>query len=287
MATNSSALEMPPAREFGWMLKPVSSSHFQIHERDNGQFCVVLNHALLRGVRSEMILWWFKNFANLRVLLVDTPGYEGTRVPAYLLWHPTDHYGVALSGRLGPGGTAQPGALIHIQEAMQYDVYGWKYPVDTKLKIFYVGEDGWAMGKSLPLVGPVMMLRIHFRDVIEGGECLGVHYHYEVVIGARGQNPVARALNRKLSSDFGPEFFAAWHRHNVIEVGVFENFLPALFEQRHNVGAIEYRLSMNPELPDPSEQTGQSLELFQERLNGFESSRDPHAYQAYDRTSFL
>ncbi|MEO1171091.1 MAG: hypothetical protein AAFX94_03420, partial [Myxococcota bacterium] len=216
-------LEMPAAREFGWALKPVSSSEFEIHQRDNGQFCVVLNHALLRGVRSEMIAWWFKNFGRLRVRLVDTPGYEDTQIQAYLLWHPIDHCSVTLSGRLAPDGSAQRGASIHIQEAMQYDVYGWKYPVDSTLKIHYVGDDGWAMGRSLPLIGPVMMLRIHYRDVVEAGQHLGTHYHYEVVIGASGSNPFARLLNSKLSSSFGPEFFAAWHRHNVIEVGVFEN----------------------------------------------------------------
>ena len=278
---------MPPAREFGWALKPVSSSHFEIHQRDNGQFCVVLNHALLRGVRSEMVLWWFKNFANLRVRLVDTPGYVDRRVQAYLLWHPIDHLGVTLSGRLGPGGEAQPRASIHIQEAMQYDVYGWKYAVDTKLRIFYVGDDGWAMGRSLPLFGPVMMLRIHFRDVVEGGQHVGAHYHYEVVIGASVRNPFAKLLNRRLSSNFGPEFFAAWHRHNVIEVGVFENFLPALFEQRHDPSALEYRLDMKPDLPAPSEQQGHSPELFRDRLDGFKSTQQPYAYQAYDRASFL
>ncbi|MEO0809474.1 MAG: hypothetical protein AAFW82_02330 [Pseudomonadota bacterium] len=54
-----SNLQMPAAREFGWSLKPISSSLFDICKRDNGQFCVVLNHALLRGVRAEMVHWWF------------------------------------------------------------------------------------------------------------------------------------------------------------------------------------------------------------------------------------
>lgn len=52
-------LEMPAARDFGWAFKPVSSSHFEIHQKENGQFCVVLNHALLRGVSAEMVRWWF------------------------------------------------------------------------------------------------------------------------------------------------------------------------------------------------------------------------------------
>ena len=170
---------------------------------------------------------------------------------------------------------------------MQYDVYGWKYPVDTKLKIFYVGDDGWAMGKTAPLFGPVMMLRIHFRDVIEGGQCLGVHYHYEVVIGASGMNPFAKMLNKKISKNFGPEFFAAWHRHNVIEVGVFENFLPALFEQREDPSTIEYRLQMAPNLPEPSGQKGHSLELFQQRLEGFKVNSNPYSYQGFGQASFV
>ena len=61
--------QMPAARDFGWALKPVSSSHFEIHQKDNGQFCVVLNHALLRGVSAEMIRWWFLNFTRLMVRL--------------------------------------------------------------------------------------------------------------------------------------------------------------------------------------------------------------------------
>ena len=58
-------LTMPAKRDFGWSLKPVSSSHFDIHQKDNGQFCVVLNHALLRGVSAVMIAWWFQNFPHL------------------------------------------------------------------------------------------------------------------------------------------------------------------------------------------------------------------------------
>ena len=123
-------------RGFGWALKPVSSSHFDIHRRGNGQFRVVLNHALLRGVSAEMIEWWFLNFMRLKVRLGDVPGYEGQKVPGYWLWHPIDHLSAELSGTLGPGGVARPGCAIHIREAMQYDHYGWKYPVDTKLKVF-------------------------------------------------------------------------------------------------------------------------------------------------------
>lgn len=280
-------LEMPAQRDFGWDLKPVSSSYFDIHKKGNGQFCVVLNHALLRGVSATMIHWWFLHFAKLRVRLKDVPGYQDKQVPAYLLWHPIDHLSADLVGKLGPGQTAREGSSIRIREAMQYDTYGWKYPVDAKLRIVYVGADGWAMGKLLPFFGPVMMLRIHFKDAVRDGQHIGVHYHYEVVIGLSGDNPVSRAINRKLTGEYGPEFFAAWQRHNVIEVGTFENFLPALFAQKDDLANLQYSPSMTPDLPSSDVQHGYDQRLFQERLKGYSETDRPHAFQRYDRPSFL
>lgn len=280
-------LQMPAARDFGWTSKPVSSSHFDIHQKDNGQFCVVLNHALLRGVSAEMLQWWFLNFTRLKVRLRDIPGFEGQQVPAYWLWHPVDHLSAKLSGTLGPGGIAQQGCSIQIREAMQYDRYGWKYPVDAKLKVSYVGPDGWAMGKVLPLIGPVMMLRINFKDVYENGQHVGVHYHYEVVIGATGNSPVARFINKRITGEFGPEFFAAWQRHNVIEVGTFENFLPALFAQKDDLSSLEYARDMNPDLPPPDTQQGHDRALFENRLSGYMNTNIPHEFQQYQNASIL
>ncbi len=280
-------LTMPEARNFGWNLKPIESSAFEIHKRQNGQFCVVLNHSLLRGVRAEMIHWWFLNFPNLKVRLHDVPNYDGEQVPGYLLWHPVDHISAVLSGPLGPNNTAKPGCSIHIREVMQYDVYDWKYPADTQLKVLYVGEDGWAMGKILPFVGPVMLLRIHFKDVFDGTTHLGVHYHYEVVIGASGNGFIARQINKKLTSEFGPEFFAAWQRHNVIEVGTFENFLPALYVQKDDPTKLEYAPEMNPIPVDAKPQSAFCADLFEKRLAGYAQTEDPYVYQQYKDASFL
>ncbi|MEM9739949.1 MAG: hypothetical protein AAF829_08765 [Pseudomonadota bacterium] len=280
-------LKMPPERDFGWDLKPTESTLFDIHQRPNGQFCVVLNHSLLRGVTSEMIHWWFLNFPNLRVKLVDIAGYEGQTVPAYLLWHPSDHCSAKLLGTLGPKGTSQAGAKIHIQETMRYKTYGWKYPVDTALDIFYCAPDGWAMGRSVPLLGKVMCLRIHFRDVLEAGGVIGVHYHYEVVIGASGNNPIARALNKKITSEYSPEFFAAWQLHNSIEVGTFENFLPALYDQRSDLANLHYAKAMNPTPEAIETQSGHSPTLFEARIAGFKTTTDPFKFQAPEQTSFV
>ncbi|MEM6484606.1 MAG: hypothetical protein AAF662_06435 [Pseudomonadota bacterium] len=279
-------LNMPAAREFGWDLKPIESARFAIHERANGQFCVILNHALLRGVTAEMLHWWFLNFTNIAVTLEDIPDYEGKTVPAYLLWHPSDHLDASLSGNLGPGGIAQPGASIEIKEAMQYLRFGWKYPVNNKLEIFYCGSDGWAMGKQMPFLGPVMMLRIHFRDVFDNDVCLGVHYHYEIVIGVRADNIAGRLINDRIKTHFSEEFFEAWQTHNVIEVGTFENFLPSLFSQRNQGNRLHYEKGFNT-APAVSGQNGFDDALFTERLEGYKRAVDPHEYQGFLRPSFL
>ncbi|MEM1196272.1 MAG: hypothetical protein AAGH57_09235 [Pseudomonadota bacterium] len=279
--------EMPPARDFGWTLKATPSTGFEIIKRANGQFCVVLNHSLLRGVTSDMLHWWFQNFANLTVTLDDTPGYEGVAVPAYLLWHPSDHCSAALYGDLGPGATARAGAKIHIREAMQFATYGLKYPVNTALQIFYCARDGWAMGKSVPILGKAMCLRISFKDVVKDGRTVGVHYHYEVVIGVDGDNPIARALNRKITGSYSPEFFDAWHLHNTIEVGTFENFLAPLYAQREDPRGLRYARAMDPMAGDESTQTAFDPELFERRVEEYKRAQSPVRLQAAGGASFL
>lgn len=278
---------MPPPRDFGWPLKPVSSSHFKIHQRENGQFSVVLNHAPLRGVRAKMIAWWFQTFTRLRVTLDGVPGYEGKTVPAYLLWHPSDHLDATLTGRVEADGAPIAGATrIRIQEAMQYERYGWDFPVNAELVVTYVGHDGWAMGRFVPLLGPVMMMRIHFRDVADAGTHIGVHYHYEIVIGLSGSDPVSRFINRRITGAFGTAFFEAWHTHNVIEVGCFENFLPHLYAQRSEGTELRYARDHAPALPTDA-QHGFDAELFATRARAFEHSTDPMATLAYKERSFL
>ena len=125
-------LIMPKERKYGWKLKPISSVKWGQIKNKTGQICVVLEHSLLRGVTSEMISWWFKNFANLRVILNDIEGYEGKKVPAYWLWHPSDHINAQFNGKLGKNNTARAGAKIQIQETMQYNKYGFKYPVNQE-----------------------------------------------------------------------------------------------------------------------------------------------------------
>ncbi|MEM9024196.1 MAG: hypothetical protein AAGB22_10665, partial [Bacteroidota bacterium] len=141
-------LIVPKARKFGWKLKPVSSVHWGQVRNKTGQICVVLEHSLLRGVTCEMLHWWFRHFPNLKVRLEDVEGYYHTSVPAYLLWHPSDHVGARLIGDPHKNATSRAGLKIGIKEVMQYNKYDLKYPVDAALTIFYCEKDGWGMGKK-------------------------------------------------------------------------------------------------------------------------------------------
>lgn len=285
--SRSTKLDVPKARDFGWELKPVASTYFKVLRNKTNQICVVLEHSLLRGVTTEMIYWWFQHFTKLEVKLIDISGYEGKKVPGYLLWHPSDHISAHLKGKLGPGGTARTGAKIHIQEVMQYEKYRLKYPVNQALTIFYHDQDGWAMGKKVPFIGLMMSLRISFKDVYKDGRIIGVHYHYEVVAGSHKQNFFAKKITDKIVGNFGTEFWEAWLTHNTIEVGVFENFLPALFEQRDNLDNLTYSKEMNTIPQGPNGQKGFSKSLFDERVRGYTESKNAFQYQGVTEKSIL
>lgn len=179
-----------------------------------------------------MLFWWFQHFPNLKVHLHNVPGWENNVVPAYLLWHPIDHIGATL----GHDGAWEAGDKLRIREMMQYDVYGPKYYVNDEMQLNHLlpgSGGGQSMGKTIPLLGQMINTRIQWKDV-EGG----VAYHYEIVIGQPNPNFAQRFIVSKIAGKFTEEFLGAWNRHNVIEVGVFENFLPALYAQRETlVGA--------------------------------------------------
>lgn len=280
-------LIVPKERKFDWKLKPLSSVSWGRVKNKSGQLCVVLGHSLLRGVSTEMLIWWFKNFPNLQITLVDVEGYENKKVPAYFLWHPSDHISVSLKGRRGPNNTAQAGSKIHIKEVMQYKKYGIKYPVDQTVSVFYFENDGWGMGRKIPIIGTLLFLRISFKDVYDHEKLIGVQYHYEVVAGTHKQNFIASKINNRILDHYQEEFWDAWITHNTIEVGVFENFLPPIYQQRNNLEQIYYSKDMNP-ISEPSiSLSSYNEKLVKERLAGYEKSTNAFTYQRGLEQSFL
>ena len=78
-----------------------------------------------------MFYWWFKNIENLKVTLDDIEGYEGQKVPAYLLWQP---FITELEPNVEILDAAFPGVYSKITEAMQtlrdvekfFEAHKWK-----------------------------------------------------------------------------------------------------------------------------------------------------------------
>ena len=111
--------DWPTPRDFGWKLKETDATTFQIKfHPENDQMVVVLNQPMVRGgVTSEMIYWWFKHFANLKVRIRNVGNYsDGDVIPAYFLWHPFDHFAVTQLGE-NDEGKLKVGSKFQIQEA--------------------------------------------------------------------------------------------------------------------------------------------------------------------------
>jgi len=99
---------------------------------------------------------------------------------------------------------------------------------------------------------------------------------------------IARILNKKIRHKFSEENFAAWHLHNAIDVGAFENFLPALYTQRENLDDLHYSKDMNSKLSTLTEQKPGFDETLQgERVKGYQDCSDPYEYQQGTKASFL
>lgn len=269
---------LPPPRDYGWHLKQPSSTNFQIVHKDNGQMCIVLTHSIVRGVTCEMIHFWFQHFCQSKVRLENVPGFEGKTVPFYWLWHPYDHVSATMKNP-SKEGLLTAGSSIQICEYMQSDVHGDKFPVNSTMAVWLLeGGDcgGQGMGKVVPFLGPMIRTRIFWHDTPEG-----VLYQYEMVMGQHNAGPLSNLIRSKIAAGFTAEMIRSWNRHNSIEVGTFENFLPAIWEQRETVrsgGVPVYdAATMNGAKGLPAQVGGASVDLFDRRVQEYKDCVDAMA----------
>jgi len=245
----------------------------------NGQFCVILHHPIIRGITKEMLLWWFQRFLNLQVKLYNVPGVEDGRVvPAYFLWHPIDHVGVKLISGADENGLMQAGTIAALAECMSADKYGYKYLVDSKSSIKELDEEqGLLMGADAPIFGPVMRGRICWKELPEG-----IMYHYELAIGLNNQRGcsscIKALLNNRVKRTFNEPLIRAWRRHNTIEAGTFENFLPSLWKQRDPTDHFKILTydakSMNAAASYPRAQLPADPALYEKRVKAYQECED-------------
>ena len=77
----------------------------------------------------------------------------------------------------------QSGGSITIQEALQFKQYQFTFAVNDTAKFPYHKSDDMTLNKRLLIIGNMIFARVHFKDVLENDEIIGVHYHYEFIAG--------------------------------------------------------------------------------------------------------
>lgn len=213
--------------EYQFEMRKVDSARVHVGERVDGRLEARIAHAPLRGVTSEMLVWWFENFADgpdaiEEDLTTRKTARVGKRdVPLYWLWHPIDHFMVRVT-KPSPSGAPglSEGAEVILKETILETI-------EMNGLIDGMNPDGVHLTLRR---GPLRVgdLRHTFVDTGEG-----LAYRSRLIAGST--IPVfGGILNRVVKQKvFTPAMLERWLQHNVEEVGNFEHFLPRLYEQRN------------------------------------------------------
>ena len=221
--------------KYSFEMRSVDSARIYTGIRFDGRLEARIAHAPLRGVTSEMLVWWFENFADGPDAIEDDLSTRKTArvgdqdVPLYWLWHPIDHFMVKVTkpGSKGATGLSE-GARVMLKETIleTQEIYGL---------IDGMNRDGVHLTLER---GPFRVgdLRHTFVDTVDGLE-----YRSRLIAGSTLPG-VGHLLNTVVQKKvFTPAMLECWLQHNVEEVGNFEHFLPALYAQRNKP---EFELSL-------------------------------------------
>lgn len=196
-----------------WSLKPLESAASGLDILDDGRLHLWIRHDVVHGVTPEMLVWWFQHLEGDMEL-------EGVRYPRYRVWHPRDHVGFRYA-RLPDGGTAGPGARFHIHERFAANP-AWE--VDVLTDVVRLDAGGFAHRPRI-LGGALRPVAMDYAFTRVPG---GTRYENSLTVGLAGRPRVNALLRARVMPE---EKGRAWLRHNVEEVGAFEEFLPLLMRQ--------------------------------------------------------
>jgi hypothetical protein len=211
---------------YSFSMRDVDSARTSTHRRVDGRLEARIAHAPLHGVTSEMLVWWFENFADEPTAREDDLSTRKTArvgdqdVPLYWLWHPIDHFMVRLRK---PSPTGAPGLSEGAQATLKERILD---VIEVNALVDGMSRDGIHLTM---IRGPFRLgdLRHTFADTPEG-----LVYRSRLIVGStlpligRLVNFIARRFL------FTPATLKRWLRHNVEEVGNFEHFLSGLYQQR-------------------------------------------------------
>jgi len=209
--------QFSPPGLFNWKMKSLSSAVTGFKVLPMGSFEATIEHDLIRGCTVQMIEWWFKHIGG-------TMFYKGKEYDRYLLWHPYDHIHWSLH-KPGPHGKAEAGAKFRIVEALNRNP---RWLIDTIEEVVKLDKTGIRLRRRF-LGIEVSSLEHWFiphRD--------GTLYRSRLQVGS--ETWIGRHFINPLMQEFimTKAMTRAWLKHNIEEVGNFENFLPQLYYHEMN-----------------------------------------------------
>jgi hypothetical protein len=171
-----------------------------------------IKHDLLKGVTPAMLAWWFSN-------LEGDVDIEGQLLSRYRVWHPFDHVHARYARRL-PDGSIGPGAQI---DFLEYLGGTQKHKLEILTTIEKLDEQGYIHN---PVVRGISLARMKdtFREVAGG-----TLYESALIVPSSRRSWFFRKIVVPIL--FPEPKGQAWIKHNVEEVGCFENFLPNLYRR--------------------------------------------------------
>ncbi len=216
---------LPEPLSLPWELKPVSSASAGSEVLPDGRLKFWIKHDVIKGVTPAMLAWWFSH-------LEGDVEVEGQMLNRYRVWHPFDHVSVSYAQRLPDGGIG-PGAKIHIIECLGRNPH---YKIDVVSTIEKLDEEGFVHN---PVSHGVSLARMEytFREV--GG---GTLYENALIVPRERGSWLFRKVVVPIL--FPEAKGHAWIKHNVEEVGSFENFLPNLYRRRDGEHSDESRIAI-------------------------------------------
>lgn len=204
--------QVPEPAPVPWALKPFASAASGHERLPDGRDSWWIRHEVLRGVTPAMLVWWFSHLEGDVVV-------GGRRIDRYRAWHPYDHVHASYARRR-PDGSIGPGAQIRLRELLGANR---AYTVDTVTDIERLDEGGFVHNPRLHGIPGLVRMEYRFTPV-PGGTL----YENRLLIGgAGGWRRRITPLIRRFG--FDAAHGRAWLRHNIEEVGAFEQFLPALY----------------------------------------------------------
>ncbi|MCC3159027.1 hypothetical protein LJ737_17420 [Hymenobacter sp. 15J16-1T3B] len=205
-----------PARPVAGPLKSLHSARTTFRRLRYGSFELAIEHEVVRGVTPLMLEWWFRHIGEPMM-------WQGRQYPRYHVWHPVDHIHWALARPDARGG-AGVGSRFRIVEAFGGDP---RMLVDSTEEVVKLDQTG------IRLVRRVLGLEVfsleHWFEPAAGG----TRYTSRMQVGH--ESPAGRYLLNPVLQRwrFSARMGYAWLRHNVEEVGHFEQFLPLLYAAEH------------------------------------------------------